>query len=153
MVPGTGGDIFDLYEELAFHAEDLSVAQTLERFSSLVSYLPQIPYGATGRGRYYYLLRLNAVTGALTVQPFTKSQSTQASQAYLDAEKEVKTIPGLDAVLVSVDSLSALERAYPNYFADTRIFVELLSQALSGIEKQIIAPSLLSEEPSAPAIP
>jgi hypothetical protein len=51
--------------------------------------------------------------------------------------------PGLDVVLVSVDSLSSLERAYPNYFADTRVFVELMSQALAGRESAIDAPSLL----------
>jgi hypothetical protein len=43
----------------------------------------------------------------------------------------------MDAVLVSVDSLAALPRAYPNYFADTRVFMELLSQALSGHKRRI----------------
>ena len=33
--------------------------------------------------------------------------------------------------------LASLRRAYPNYFADTRVFLELMRQALSGKQKRI----------------
>jgi hypothetical protein len=35
-----------------------------------------------------------------------------------------------DAVLVSVDSIDALRRAYPNYFLDTELFIDALNRAL-----------------------
>jgi hypothetical protein len=138
-VPGTPPDTPTLIDELQKQANDLNVAQTLMTFSNTMRILSR----PTESGAYYYLLRLNAKTGDLNIIAFRKNESEAASAAYLDAEKEVKVTSGLDAVLVSVDSLSSLEKAYPNYFADTRIFVELMSQALSGHESTIDAPSLL----------
>jgi hypothetical protein len=38
--------------------------------------------------------------------------------------------------------LAVLQRAYPNYFADTRVFVRLLEQALSGRPKRIFTGQL-----------
>jgi len=37
----------------------------------------------------------------------------------------------MDAVLVSVESLELLRRAYPNYFLDTRAFLNALKQAVA----------------------
>ena len=142
IVPHTGGDTSSLYEELRCQAADLNVSYTLASFSSAVQTLPRMSVEQQSRS-YYYLLRLNARTGELTVEGFPKNQSDAASTKYLEVEKEIRTTPGLDAVLVSVNSLSALERAYPNYFGDTRVFVELMSQALSGREEPINAPSLI----------
>ena len=61
----------------------------------------------------------------------------EAEKQYAEAETHVKAHPGTDAVLVAVDSIAALRRAYPNYFADTKVFVGLLKQALSGHQKRI----------------
>jgi Region found in RelA / SpoT proteins len=141
-VPGTGGETSQLYEELQYQANALNASYTLSTFSQAVQALPQMSLEQQSRA-YYYLLRLNAQTGELTVEGFAKTESGEASARYLEIEKEVRTTPGLDAVLVSVDSLSVLERAYPNYFGDTRVFVELMNQALSGQEAPIIAPCLI----------
>jgi len=73
----------------------------------------------------------------LTITGFAASEAAEANERYADAEKEVKENPGRDAVLVSVDSINALSRAYPNYFADTRLFSELMNQALSGRSRGI----------------
>ena len=142
IVPGIGEDTSALYEELQHQANNLNVAYTLGTFSSAIQTLPRMSAEQQSRA-YYYLLRLNALTGELTVEGFAKNEAENASSKYLEVEKEVRTTSGLDAVLVSVDSLSALERAYPNYFGDTRVFVELMNQALSGQESPIIAPSLI----------
>ena len=39
--------------------------------------------------------------------------------------------PEADVVLVSVDSMAALRRAYPNYFLDTRAFLEAVKAAVA----------------------
>ncbi len=69
----------------------------------------------------------------------------EAEEKYQEAEQVVRDHPGKDAVLVSVDSLVTLERAYPNYFADTRIFAQLLAQELSGNVRGIQVPPLTLE--------
>lgn len=36
-----------------------------------------------------------------------------------------------DVVLVSVESLAALRRAYPNYFLDTEVFLDIVRAAVA----------------------
>lgn len=69
-----------------------------------------------------------------------------ASKAYDEAEARIRLKQSTDAVLVSVDSVASLGRAYPNYFADTRAFEQLLRQALSGKSRGIEMPPVPIEE-------
>ena len=57
----------------------------------------------------------------------------RASDECLAVEKAISK-GDTDAVLVSVDSVASLRRAYPNYFADTHKFLELVSDALRYYE-------------------
>ena len=41
---------------------------------------------------------------------------------------------GLDVVLVSVGSLTTLRKAYPNYFADTDVFLSTMQKAIGDPE-------------------
>ncbi len=59
----------------------------------------------------------------------TNKELDKASRDYLAAEKAIAGSSG-DAVLVSVDSMAALRRAYPKYFLDTKRFVEALTHAI-----------------------
>jgi hypothetical protein len=65
---------------------------------------------------------------------FTQRESDKATAKYLEVEKRIREVPGSDAVLVSVDSMESLRRAYPNYFLDTGVFLKVLAE--------ILAPSL-----------
>jgi hypothetical protein len=67
----------------------------------------------------------------------------EAARKYSEEEEIIRGNPSIDAVLVSVDSLAALQRTYPNYFADTGTFVQLLSQALSGHQRRIFSKPLV----------
>jgi hypothetical protein len=49
----------------------------------------------------------------------------------LEVEKKLKEVPNSDAVLVSVDSMETLRRAYPNYFLDTGVFVDVMEEILA----------------------
>lgn len=53
-----------------------------------------------------------------------------ASSEYLTAERNLNT-EGSNAVLVSVDSMESLRRAYPSYFLDTRVFIRAVKEALT----------------------
>jgi len=88
---------------------------------------------------YFYLLKLDPTKGTLDVSGFPARDIVNAEQKYAEAELIAKDTGG-DVVLVSVDSINALGKAYPNYFADTRLFVELLEQALSGRSRGIKIP-------------
>jgi hypothetical protein len=85
------------------------------------------------------LLKLDPSTQQLLITGFKLEELEQAQIAYAQAEAAAKDRPGMDAVLVSAKSMAELQRAYPNYFADTRVFIALLRQALSGHQRRIFA--------------
>jgi hypothetical protein len=66
----------------------------------------------------------------LSVTGYKRSELKQASRAYAKKERQIREKSGTDAVLVSVDSIRNVQRAYPNYFADTRLFVEVLKRVI-----------------------
>ena len=56
----------------------------------------------------------------------------QANAAYTNAEKMLGMESRTQVVLVSVASVSALKRAYPNYFLDTDDFLKELQKIISS---------------------
>ncbi|MGN6268260.1 MAG: hypothetical protein ACTHM0_00015 [Sphingomonas sp.] len=48
----------------------------------------------------------------------------------MDIEKRLDKSAGDEAVLVSVDSVSSLKKAYPNYFLDTQVFSKMVERSL-----------------------
>ncbi len=142
LVPNTPSKHKQLIEELDHHAYILNVESVLQGYTDTLRTLEQ-----TSEHAYYYLLKLDPSAGQLIVTGFKIDEFQKAQEAYAEAEKMAKERQGTDAVLVSVDSLAALPRAYPNYFADTRIFVQLLRQALSGHQRRIFTGPLKIEPP------
>ena len=142
LVPGTPTRRQDLIAELDHHAYILNVENRLVAFGNALQSINQ-----TTERAHWYLLKLDASASQLIVTGFARDDFEKAQASYSEAEELVKEKPGLDAVLVSVDSLAALERAYPNYFADTRVFVELMKQALSGHQRRIFTGDLSLSNP------
>jgi hypothetical protein len=144
LVPDTPTNQRLLIDELQESATDLNVLHLLRGYAETLRKVQEAPEEA-----HYYLLRLDPGASQLTVTGFKHDEFEKAQQAYSEAEQKVKEQPGTDAVLVSVDSLAVLQRAYPNYFADTRVFVRLLEQALSGRPRRIFTGQLSLNSPSA----
>ena len=78
----------------------------------------------------YVLLVLEPDRSSLTVRSYAGRQLAVGIRDYLEQEKYVAADGG-DAVLVAADSLASLRRAFPNYFGDTRTFVEALNRLLA----------------------
>lgn len=145
-VPNTPTQADDLLIELKHYADALNVKSRLNAFGSA---LRTLGTGQPGLElAHFYLLELDPTANELTITGFRVSELQEASERYSEAEKKVAEKPGTDAVLVSVDSLNALERAYPNYFADTGIFLQLLDQSLTASPKRIVIPKKASFEKS-----
>jgi hypothetical protein len=132
LVPDTPMDGRELISELSRYASRLKVEERLKGYSKALHAISNAPKDA-----YYYLLQLDPQSGVLNVNGFKFSDGADAESQYAEAEKSVQQKPGTDAVLVSVDDVSTLWKAYPNYFADTRMFVELMNQAITGRSRRI----------------
>ncbi|MGH7054625.1 MAG: hypothetical protein ACREFA_12515, partial [Stellaceae bacterium] len=88
-VPGTTDNNAALIEELSHHAANMNVAQTLGTFSNALRTLTQ-PSAAEQAKAYYYLIRLDARTGELTVSGFRKMNRKKPQNHISQQKKKLK---------------------------------------------------------------
>lgn len=131
-VPNVPAGRTELLSELREFAGKLQVANRLRDYGNAVQSIATDELNA-----HFYLLQLDPAQGNLAITGFAAHEIEEANKKYAEAEQMVKLKPGTDAVLVSVESINSLARAYPNYFADTRLFTELMIQALEGRSRGI----------------
>jgi hypothetical protein len=114
----------ELIDELSFLSTLLDVQNRLSAFGMALQVLeePSVENAA------YYLLEISPAEPRVVVVGFKFSEFQEAAAKYLEAEKNIPVTGGKDAVLVSVKSVAALKIAYPNYFADTRVFANLIRE-------------------------
>jgi len=79
----------------------------------------------------YTLLYLDTKKMIVQVRSFKKENQEDAILEYLKLEKESKGLDSDNIVLVSTESAYNLKKTYPNYFADSKIFIEKLEEYLN----------------------
>jgi hypothetical protein len=129
-IPGTPTTQRELTEELRHLVIQLNVYDVLNAWRTALRELPT----KTASGARAYLLLLDPTRETVQVTGFTQTQLPLASAQYLETEKAIEARPGAQVVLVSVSSLSALRSAYPNYYLDTRTFVDATIHAIAPLK-------------------
>jgi ppGpp synthetase/RelA/SpoT-type nucleotidyltranferase len=86
--------------------------------------------------KHYYLVSLDTATRIIHLRAYEKNQLELASRDYLAEEEKVRSGSALQVVLVVADSVSALKKAYPNYFLDTHTFISLLERVERRLYKR-----------------
>jgi hypothetical protein len=127
-VPNTPLDIEELHRELRHCAGELQILSSLAGFTDALIVTRRA--SAEGRKAAYFLLSLDNIKERLSVTGYKHAELDKAAKAYAREEEHIRAQKGTDAVLVSVDSIRNLQRAYPNYFADTRMFARILREAI-----------------------
>jgi hypothetical protein len=89
---------------------------------------------SSNAGGSYHLIVLDAIERTVSISSFGKRRLEEANVAYAEAERRALEHEDMQTVLVATDSIESLRRAYPNYFLDTRQFLN----ALGRIEKYAI---------------
>jgi ppGpp synthetase/RelA/SpoT-type nucleotidyltranferase len=84
-----------------------------------------------GKEGHFFLLELDLTARTVRTTSFRKNKIAEAQEKYLEVEKANKDKPEIQAVLVSVDSLDALRKAYPSYYLDISEFVRVLNKMLA----------------------
>lgn len=116
----------DLRSEIAALVDDLHVVDRLQAYkvsADLVGADQTTPGG-------YYLLSLDFDDRKLRYKHFRNL--AEAETAYASLEGGEDRAHPLDNVLVGVDSVATLRRAYPNYFLDTTTFIGYLRAAMEA---------------------
>ena len=77
-----------------------------------------------------YLLQLDI--SAKTIHPrfYQVADSYNAAEDYRRIEQEISEDSTKDVVLVSASSIKELKKAYPNYFADTNLFMQNINEVI-----------------------
>jgi hypothetical protein len=119
LVPNTPIDREELRRELGKCADELRVKAYLSGFTTALRTSRPV------KGDYF-LLSLDTTARRLNITSYRRREFVEASKDYANKEREIREKSKGDAVLVSVDSIQNLRHAYPNYFADTRLFIKIL---------------------------
>lgn len=130
-VPETPTNRKELKQELQSYAQKLDVVNHLRIYGAALQNLEEV--GA--KDAYYFLLELDPSARRVRVTGYAPGELEKASKDYMAIERNIVQhgggVPIRDAVLVSVESVAALKRAYPNYFLDMHKFIETVSQAIT----------------------
>lgn len=127
LCPGCPEDPKELRRELREATQQLNVKAVLGGWSSALQVLPT----QTAKDAGVYLLYLDTEADTVKMTGFTDRQQAKASEVYLSTEKMIKEKQNAQAVLVSAGSVQALRSAFPNYFADTRVFIDAMNRAIA----------------------
>ena len=127
-VPNTPTNKRELIRELRKYSTTLDVENKLMAYGAALNETG----GALPGDAHYYLLQLDTLNKTVNVKGFSYAQLQEAQAEYTEVERASTGKAGHDAVLVSVDALASLRRAYPNYFLDTGNFTEALREAIGG---------------------
>jgi hypothetical protein len=87
-------------------------------------------------GAEQFLLVLDPRKKFLKVTSYTQDQMAEAQEAYLLEEKRSESDPQIQVVLVSVDSIDDLRKAYPNYYVDTRVFIGAVELEIGNVPRK-----------------
>ncbi len=111
-----------------------SLVSTLNVRQMLMVYNTSIQHVGIAKGAKYFLLQLDPSTATpeITVWQFKAKQSEEANRKYTELESSIEEGSSRQIVLVSVDNINALKRAYPNYFMDTNVFAQTMEKVISG---------------------
>jgi hypothetical protein len=123
-VPDTPQDPQELIDSVRGIESELDVRKRLGAYGEAL----KIAEDTQMAKAYYFLLSLTPSQEALSVFGYQKDQLERATDHYLQIEKTLA--PGAQAVLVAVESLSALKKSYPNYFLDTQVFTMALGKVI-----------------------
>lgn len=118
--------------ELLQLAERLNVRELLRNYQGMLRALER----SNTKDAKFFLLTLEPDENRIAAKGYLTRDSISANEQYTRIEQEMAKKPGAQAVLVKVDSVSALKRAYPNYFADTTKFIQALDAYLPPLVRR-----------------
>jgi RelA/SpoT family protein len=120
-IPGTPQTLDELCAEIRELNRQYHIEATFSQYRTIIPHMEKMS------GAKYFLVQLDPIKLEVKIQGYKSDESQQANKAYTYLESRLEKDTPTQVVLVSVSSVSALKRAYPNYFLDTDDFLRELS--------------------------
>ncbi len=134
LVQGTPERIPDLKVAIRECEQRLKVIEHLRDFRHVAEHFDKEPaFSFTGgRKPSYFVLEVMPDDRRITVDAYNSVDLEKAEASYLNTEQSILAKrANNDAVLVSVEKLINLRKAYPNYYGDTDVFLGILRSAIA----------------------
>jgi hypothetical protein len=113
-------------------AEIRDLYERLRVWDTIASYRIAIQQAGVDKNFATYVLELNYDKHQVSWWGFSKKQSQGALYVASERERMIRKDQNIQVVMVAVDHLSQLRRAYPNYFMDIDYFAAVLTEIMSG---------------------
>jgi hypothetical protein len=126
-VPGTPANTAERVKELRGIVNQERILDSLDTWNATVHHLAENVHPDADA----FLLVLDPTRRTLQIEAYAADELQTAQERYLQVEKETERDPQIQVVLVSVDSIDALRRAYPNYYVDTSDFIKVVRRIIS----------------------
>lgn len=123
----------EVYKALAAAEDELSVLAKLDGFSSAIQTV------STDRCKgNYHLIVLDISTKTVEIKTYGLKRLDEAAGDYKEVEKRIADGEKLEAVLVSAGPIESLQRAYPNYFLDTKDFIKRVKRIIAISKTRLV---------------
>lgn len=119
-VPGTPETREELIHELHALVGSANIMDILWGWNNSIHLLEEKQYP----GASMFLLTLDPNKRTLRTIPYRAEDLATAQKKYEELEKETENDPNIQVVLVAVETVDAIPRAYPNYYVDTSDFMK-----------------------------
>jgi hypothetical protein len=127
IVPDTPDQERELKRELGSLWHELNVLNLMQGWATAAGHLPQsdgITYAMDGESPTHFLVWVRFDEGTVHLIPYTPDGMDKANHDYSQLERDIRAGMTAQAVLVSVDAVEQIRRAFPNFYADTRDFLK-----------------------------
>jgi ppGpp synthetase/RelA/SpoT-type nucleotidyltranferase len=127
-IPNTPFDEKELYSSIKQKEKKLNVKTKMEKWTNSIELFDVLK---SKKNQHFFLLELDTIQEKLIISAYSKRQENKALEDYAHAEKKIYGKKEYDVVLVGADTTKDLKKAYPNYFLDTKEFINLLNKILN----------------------
>jgi hypothetical protein len=147
-IPGIQGTSRAIARALSRMIKDLHVRKKLDAYRKALKHTEKLDAKKAG----YYLLVLLPDTPELQIISFSKRNAEAAYREYERFERflpqahqgrqlslfpELSDYTGAQAVLIGADSLRSIRESYPNYYLDTKVFLDEIDLFIRRFKRNV----------------
>jgi ppGpp synthetase/RelA/SpoT-type nucleotidyltranferase len=130
-VPNTPEDKKELYTKIKQKAIELNVIEKMRGWTSAIKFFDEEIRRKNKIKAKFFLLELDILGKKLSMSTYKEEDEERAINEYSALEKRHIDKKDYDVVLVGVDKVADLRKAYPNYFLDSKEFLSYLEKIMN----------------------
>ncbi len=128
IVSNTPSNERKLYSLIKEKEKSLNIITKLKKWNESIRLFEDLKVKAK---KEFFILELDTIQEKVTITAFSKKEEEKAIKMYSEVERKIYGRKEYDVVLVGADNIVNLKKAYPNYFADTKEFIKLLTKIIN----------------------